>query len=963
MKYFYGLFIIFVFFSYSSISGVEQKPIDSLHYQSTFRQAQALQEAGQFDASAGRFKEALDLSRKINSKEGEIRCLMNLGLLCWNIGGLQDSTNFYRQALDLARSLGFEKEKQKCLIALEIFNLYSRAKDLRSAGRYYESIECFKAAMNSAEKIDSREHEVKCLRQMSANYWELNKIKEFYELSQRAQVMAHALNHRKEEGVCFNNIGLYYWKTNNYAHALKYYELALDMAEKENSIENKARCFTNISLIYIDLGEYDRALSYQLKVLEYDRNEQNDNYISIDLNNIGIIFRNKGITLDREEDFLQANRYFYDALFIANKIKNKKIEYTILNNIGEVFYSLKKYIEAFAIFKLALKKAGDIQDKEAVSKISNNIGNNFYELKNYQEAIKSYKLSIDLAQKADNEQTLWEAYFGLGRCYERQDDLFSAIDCYRKSIEIIDRIRSQIFLDTFKTGFVRNKLKVYESIINLLFQIKEKKLLKSAEKDIFNFVEKAKARAFLECLAESRIDIRENLSDELREEENRISGRISTIGLQLSAAHLVDNRKRELKEKLIREEDSYLRLISKMRAENPAIANLVSPEPCRLDQVQNDLLDAKTALIEYFLGEQKSLMFFVTKNSIELYSLPPKQELENSLKAYLKYLSTAPLANFEGAKAANRIYTEILFPLADKKYDGIKKLVIVPDGILYYLPFEALALERKDRDFIFLISKYQVSYAPSSSVLFFLSDMATPRKYSQGLLALGDPCYRIESASSEPGKQKSFKNILSEMYLNQGFNFSEIPYARDEIEAISEYFPKHRKTIFLGKGAQEEVFKKMPFGDYQIIHFACHGFLDVKQPLRSALVLSLDGNKEEDGFLQVRELYNLRLKANLVILSACQTGKGLLENTEGILGLPRIFFYSGAKSVVSTLWSINDKSTAFFMRKYYLYLSKKCSKALALRYAKIDMIRSNYAHPFYWAGFVLNGEFDSTIEF
>jgi CHAT domain-containing protein len=166
----------------------------------------------------------------------------------------------------------------------------------------------------------------------------------------------------------------------------------------------------------------------------------------------------------------------------------------------------------------------------------------------------------------------------------------------------------------------------------------------------------------------------------------------------------------------------------------------------------------------------------------------------------------------------------------------------------------------------------------------------------------------------------------------------------------------------LGSDASENNFKKLPLGDYQIIHMACHGFLDNNNPMRSALLLSSDSG-EDDGFLQMREIYRLRLNAELVVLSSCQTGKGVLEQGEGVVGLPRSFLLAGAKSVLSTLWTIDDRATALFMDSFYQSLSEGNSKVAALRNAKIKMMRSRYGHPFYWSPFILSGEGESSIRF
>jgi CHAT domain-containing protein len=204
---------------------------------------------------------------------------------------------------------------------------------------------------------------------------------------------------------------------------------------------------------------------------------------------------------------------------------------------------------------------------------------------------------------------------------------------------------------------------------------------------------------------------------------------------------------------------------------------------------------------------------------------------------------------------------------------------------------------------------------------------------------------------------------MRELYLDQGFDFSPLPHSEEEVLGISSYFPRESRDVYLKDNAKEEVFKRISLKDYRIVHFACHGFLSEEYPFRSALVLSLDEDPAEDGFVQVRELYNIRLRADLVVLSACQTGRGRMERGEGLLGLPRIFFYTGAKSVISTLWRINDESTAVFMNWFYRYLSEGKDKAQALRLAKLRMLDSRYSHPFYWASFILNGDYNSVVNF
>ncbi len=913
----------------------------------------------------------MDLARKIGNKEGEVKCLIRLGLLHWNIGELEESSEKYKKALSIAKKFNLKNKLEHCRTALEIYRLYKEGKKFYNSGEYQKSIDSFKQAIDFAREIGSKEHEVKCLRQLSVAYWELNSFKNYLDLNEEALNIAQNINHRNEEGYCLYNIGLFYWKLDNYSKSINYCEDALKIAQALKNIEDESDCLNNIGIIYKTIGNYDKALKYFIKALTIEKQLGNDFDISLLLNNIGITLRYKGVISGDKEHFDKALDYLYDCLKLTRKTLDKETgildliqtEVYALNNIGFVLTDLKNYHEALKYLISGYEKAEEIQDLEMMGMLQNNMGIAYYNLGYYEEAIKLYMKAIELANKISNRQVLWEAYFGLGQCYEKRHKFSRAVRSYKKAIDVIDYIRSQIFLDTYKAGFVRDKFQVYEFLINLLYRLNLHDPSNSHAKEIFRVVERAKSRAFLEGLGESKIDIRKSLSTELKKRENELSGQISLIIQELSRPDLSKKRRKELLDKLRQEEDEYISLISRIRVEAPELANLVSASPCGVDQVQKNL-DGKTALIEYFLGENESFMFFITKNEFCVYGLPSTSKIEKSIKAYLKILSGAPKGEFKGTLAARRIYRELLFPAGRVIPESIENLIIVPDGVLYYLPFETLipyTQNRSSKD-DYLVANYKISYVPSSSALLFLSENKVKRESPKSLMAFGNPSYMLKD-SSDGKKSKTHVEILRELYLDQGFDFSPLPYTEREILEISSYFPDDRKDIYLKDEAREEIFKEAPLQDYQIIHFACHGFLAEEFPFRSALVLALDDDPQEDGFLQVRELYNLRLKADLVVLSACQTGKGKLERGEGILGLPRIFFYAGAKSVILTLWRINDESTATFMNLLYRYLSKGNDKAQALRLAKLEMINSKFSHPFYWAAFVLNGDSNSKLNF
>jgi len=962
------LFLICFSLVFSQLKEFDKQPTFFFQrYNSFFELGKRLRNEGSFEQAIHVFLQSLRLAKRINNKKEKAKCLVNLGILYWNIGKLEDSLDNYKQAQYIAERYNFKNMKNRCQNAIKIHNLYKKGKDFRESNEYQRSIDSFEEAILLSRDTKSREHEVKCLRQLSITYESLNSLKEFLYFSQVALKIADGLNHEKEKGRCLINIGIFYKKVANYSQALNYYDQALNIVRDLENKEDESICLSNIGLIYQDLGDYDRALEYHKNALKIDQSLKDEINISMDLNNMGTIFRARGIIFRCQEDLYKSLFYFnkcHEFSISSKSMKKrlkilKKIEVQALNNIGTVLIDLENLNEAQKYLLLGHKKALEIRDIEVIGMSLVNLGIVYLYQGNIKESIKSFQSSIKLGKEIGNFQILWEAYFGLGQCYEKRSIFDKSVKCYKSAIDAIDLIRSQILLDSFKAGFTRDKLKVYESLINILSKLNNKNPSIENEKEIFQVIQKAKARAFLENLARSKVDVSKRLNLRLKNRENEISKRISLIKEQLSNSDLFEYKRKELLIELQREEDKFMSLISEVNLEIPEKSNIVSP--CRVEQIQQ-LLNGNTALIEYFLGENQTIMFLITKTEFFVFPLPSRNKIENSLRAFLKMLSNPPKGEFNGILAAKRIYNELIFPAESKIKNVISNLIIIPDGILYYLPFETLVRSDNGRpkEECYLIKNYRISYAPSSSILLFLSRIQSENNNPKGLLAFGNPFFSFNT----PKKQKKQNiKVLEEGYMNTDFTFSLLPYSGREIIKISKYFPRKQRDIFINKNAKEEVIKEISLCNYKIIHFACHALVDEKFPFRSGLVLSFDEDSKEDGFLQVREICSLKLNTDLVVLSACQTGKGKLENGEGILGFPRIFFYAGAKSILFSLWRINDKSTAFFMNYFYYYLSQGNEKAQALRLAKLKMIESKFCHPFYWAAFVLNGDCNSTFFF
>ncbi len=308
----------------------------------------------------------------------------------------------------------------------------------------------------------------------------------------------------------------------------------------------------------------------------------------------------------------------------------------------------------------------------------------------------------------------------------------------------------------------------------------------------------------------------------------------------------------------------------------------------------------------------------------------------------------------EQRKLGEELFALLLGPLAQGLEPG-QRLVIAPDGLLYYLPFETLRHRRH-----YLIEDHEISYAPSASVLKLLQQASEKHQNAaqMELLAFGDPAFGPSATgkSGQPGRSQ-LGGVMGRLWGNGNDRVPVLPRTRAEILAISKLFPPEQRSIFLGRQATEEAVKREPLNRYRRIHFATHSLIDERFPARSGVLLTLDANPTEDGFLDAGEIAELKLDCELVVLSACQTGRGQLVSGEGLVGLARAFLYAGARAIAVSLWNVSDLSTEHLMTDFYRHLAAHENAATALRQAKLKMLRSRQAarHPYYWAPFVLVG--------
>jgi CHAT domain-containing protein len=377
-------------------------------------------------------------------------------------------------------------------------------------------------------------------------------------------------------------------------------------------------------------------------------------------------------------------------------------------------------------------------------------------------------------------------------------------------------------------------------------------------------------------------------------------------------------------------------------------------KPSSLKEIQSSLRSDEVVL-EYVLSEPKSYCVWISKKGAGLDVLSAGRERIEALTR--KYLDTIRTKS-DDAALAKQLYAVLLEPLFEQERS--ERLIVVPDGILNLLPFDVL----RDSQGSLLVETHTISYAPASTVLTALRNTKNAQNPPRAFLGVGDVPYRDQGGvSNKIDKPTAVKQRLLRGFSDAlGTPLHDLPQTREEIIEVSKIVGKD-DVLLLGSNATETAFKSEPLSDFKIVHIAAHGFSDTQFPERSGLVLGVDPNSRDDGLLQVREIIRLHFNADLVTLSACNTGVGKLQGEEGITNLVEAFLVSGAKAVVASLWSADDIYTSALMERFYTHIAEGQDKAAALRHAKIDLLAKygRQVPPYYWGAFILVGDGGSPI--
>jgi CHAT domain-containing protein/Flp pilus assembly protein TadD len=929
------------------------------------------------------FTKELEFRRSNKEKSREARAIKNLGIVYYALGDDEQALKHYNEALSLGRELN-----NKELIAQTLNFL---AKLHSSHGETKKSIELNKESLNIWESLNETEETVKISQDVATSYYSLAEVKDALSFYEKALALAEKDNDKISQAKLLSTMGIVYDEIGDNSHALNYYKEALNKwrslrSPNKESIASETEILTNIGKIYHKQGEIRQALNFLEEALELAKENKDNLAFAQILNNLGNVYRDSG-------EGRKAIEFYSDALMLHKQNNDLVSTSVTATEVGKTHLELGDGDKAVGFLTEAYKlnqRAGG--NREVELKI-------FYHIAlalefNYEEAkaAAAYKQGITVAKELKDKISEAQFNYRLALLEKRRSNIKESQIRIESALELIKTFPSKTVNRELANNYLSKATDYFELYIDILMQANKLNPNEGNDVVALKVSEEERAYTLLDLMTSTQLDLSQTAEDLVSKEKN-LKQLISDKTAKLIKSNVAERgneiteTEAELKALLTQLKDLQVEIKEK----NPHYGNFSQPKSLDLKKVQEQILDPETIFLSYSLGENQSYMWLVSQTEIKSFYLPKRSEIE-SLAKYLRELVTAQnliakgesiggrqmtleLAQNEYPKVASELSKILLQPVAEKL--DKKRLVIISDGALQYIPFNALPDPKKTDTYQALLIDHEIVSLPSIATIAVLrEENISTNQNSKGVMFVGDPVLsnldnRVRNKTSSKNLPKNILNDLEETNLlvtksakeiglpltNQGL--PRLNIADEEIKLVSEFLPKEEiKQMFSFNASLSSLNKET--SPYRLVHFSTYGLVNSIHPELSGLVLSSrdeQGNLQ-DGFLQTHKIFNLKLKTELVTLSNCDSSVNKNSQEEGLTGLTRSFIYAGAKRVVANLWNTTDLSNRELIKKFYQKtLKENLSPSQALRAAQIEIMQDEkYKNPFYWAGFQLQGE-------
>ena len=927
----------------------------------------------QYEKALSLFEESLRIFRELDDKKSSAMVLFNMGKVLQTLGRYDRALSVLNESLSINKEL---KDQQNIAGCLNVTGTVYAA-----LGQYDKALTYYQEALRLNKSLNIQNEIATSLRNIGDAYcglFERDKAITYY---QEALDLQKRNNLRFDMAITYTNIGVLYKELDQYDKALSNFEESLKISREIDNSALIAGNLNNMGGVYSSLGKSESALSYYQQSLKLDKQLGRPQKIAIDMNNIGMQYFRMGL-------YEKALDYLNDALEIERKLNNPHDIAARLNNIGAVYLRQEKYRDAENVF-LERRNTGKRITKTRL--IHAGLIEVYLTAKRYDEALVLLKELPPNWRDSRNRRMEYHTQYGLalkGKGALRESSLELL-----KAVLIVEEIRRAVGErgEFFTGGGYIGRLTPYRELMAVLAEMAIRSEAqddafrpygRDAAASAFYFAEFTKARMFLEMMAGAVRKYEDpQIPTDIKTRESEIVKELAAIETNRESTYTKGEaafkRLLQKEEELLKKQDS---LILDIRKNYPLYAALNYPRPIPVEDLP---LKDNEALIEFGISNNAVFVFDVRNGGgIKIHKLNLSgEELSEKVGKFIEPLNSGRFSEFS-ARSSGALYDLLLSDIAKAVNNTTERLIIIPDGLLGLLPFEALVVKdgKTIKDSIYAGDKWNITYSQSATSL-ALTRLLKPRLTGKTLFALGNPVYdksdpryiaykqgKPVQVPAQTLKQYAYRGVT--ILAKQGTTsdtvewedviYPALPETEDEIKAIARLFglKPDPPDILLGISATETNFKNADLKDYRYLHFATHADLPGKvQGIKEPFIIlgQVENKGNDDGFLTLSEVLKLKLNADLVVLSACSTGKGKVTEGEGVANFARAFQHAGARSVVVSLWEVASDAAVDYMKSFYGQIKAGKGKAEALKFARKE-IKAKYPNPFYWSVFVLYGD-------
>jgi len=948
----------------------------------------------QLEKALSKYQTAHRIFLRHGHTEGAAVTAMNMGVVNQDLGRHEEAIKHYEKALAFARRGGHGPVEARTL--LKLGHLYSDRSRFVPARRYFEKAREVSRAHNSLP------YYLEAIHGLGWVYSNLGQDRKALECYDEALGIYRKTRARSDESMCLMDLGTLFFNDGQFARALEYYRKALNLSREISDFRGQAKVLGNLGTLYNSWGDYRQTLKFREESVALFRRMHDEKGVGLELGNLGVLYFNLG--LHRE-----AEKYHKESLKIARKLHNMHSEYNALRNLGNMYAvqglnekAMDRYNKALALCgKMGISTAtanglignlyldvGETEKAEPFAKrsgLDQLLGRLFLVKSDYDKAEDRYLKLLARAERTGHAESLFTAYTGLGAVYEAMDRYGKAAKYYAKAIDQTELVRLGLdpsqrerFFNQRLWGFFRTA--PYEGLARVLMRMNK-------PLEAFKQSEYTKARVFAEALTKRSDRFSFNVPKEVDRKDAELAAGMAALlkkrqrGYETENRPLVDSAEAQI----ARLKEERAAHVGFLRRQYPLFASTKYPQPMALPEtalrdaewvLSYDVTDSGT-IIYLTKGKKlvKALFKPVSRRTIDALVRGFRGSFEGVTKENLRRKLRS--FNFDSGGELTRILLKDL--LLD--LPGGAPLIIVPDDSLGVLPFEMLVLDDRGRiatdkrmpyvkDAEFFGDRNPISYCQSVTAITLARTLGRRTRPGDRLLVMADPVFEMRDSRAQAGGRtyasardgKLFSSLMVAMEDKMhGLSFSRLRETAKLAQEMDRIFGG-MSDIFVGLEATKKHFLAgvaPKLARYGTIVFATHGYFSKDNPgFREPLLVLTLVPPGTDGFLRMSEVMGLKMNADVVALTACQSGLGRTISGEGTMGMGRAFQYAGASTALMSLWNVEQKASVTLVEGFFKHLKAGKSKLEALKLARAQIRQEGYDHPFFWAPFILVGEVD-----